>query len=82
VTIADGEGKLALVQKPVTVTDVDNDGALTIYDALWQAHEDNFKGGAKAGFEAVPTEYGLYMEMLWGTANGGSFAYMSTMLWQ
>ena len=75
VTIADGEGKLALTQKPVTVTDTDGDGALTIYDALFQAHEDNYKGGAKAGFEALPSEYGLSLEMLWGTANGGSFGY-------
>ena len=75
VTIADGEGKLALTQKAVTVTDVNNDGVISIYDALYQAHEDNFEGGAKAGFEALETEYGLSLEMLWGTANGGSYGY-------
>lgn len=75
VTIADGEGKLALTQKAVTVTDIDGDGVLSICDALYQAHEDNFEGGAKAGFEALKTEYGLSLEMLWGTANGGSYGY-------
>ncbi|MBR7085144.1 MAG: dockerin type I repeat-containing protein [Oscillospiraceae bacterium] len=76
VTIADGDGKLALTQKAVTVTDVDNDGTLTISDALYQAHEDNYKGGAKAGYEALLNpEYGLSLEMLWGVTNGGSYGY-------
>ena len=61
VTIANGE--LALCQEPVTVTDADGDGALTIADALYLAHEAAFDGGAEAGFAAETTEYGLTLTL-------------------
>lgn len=73
VTIANGE--LALCQEPVTVTDADGDGALTIADALYLAHEAAFDGGAEAGFAAETTEYGLTLTRLWGVENGGSYGY-------
>ena len=73
VTIANGE--LALCQEPVTVTDADGDGALTIADALYLAHEAAFEGGAEAGFAAETTEYGLTLTRLWGVENGGSYGY-------
>ncbi|MBE6876552.1 MAG: hypothetical protein E7496_07490 [Ruminococcus sp.] len=75
VTIADKDGKLALVQEAVTVTDTDNDGILTVNDALFQAHEDFYEGGAEAGYASGQSQYGLSLEKLWGTANGGSFGY-------
>ncbi len=75
VTISDKDGKLVLVQNPVTVTDIDNDGALTVYDALYQAHEDYYEGGAEAGFAAEESQFGLSLAKLWGTANGGSYGY-------
>ncbi len=75
VTIADASGKLALVQKPVTVTDTDNDGALTINDALYLAHEAYYDGGAAAGYASEQSQYGLSLAKLWGTANGGSYGY-------
>lgn len=75
VTIADENGKLALVQEKITVSDVDGDGALTINDALYLAHEAKFEGGAKAGYSFSTTAFGVSLEKLWGVANGGSFGY-------
>ena len=70
VTIADKEKNTPLVQKEVTVTDIDEDGKLTINDALYIAHEENFEGGAEAGYKTATTEYGLTLKVLWGTDNG------------
>lgn len=73
VTISDGE--LALVQEEVTVTDADNDGALTINDALLIAHNEKFEGGAEAGYASSVGDYGLMLNKLWGVENGGSYGY-------
>ena len=75
VTLSDKDGNTVLQQKPVTVTDIDGDGTLTINDALYIAHEENFAGGASAGYEATRTEYGYGITKLWGTANGGAYGY-------
>ena len=75
VTISDKDGNAVLQQKSVTVTDIDGDGALTINDALYIAHEENFEGGAEAGYSAEKSEYGYGITKLWGTANGGSYGY-------
>lgn len=75
VTIADASGKLALIQEKVTVTDTDGDGALTINDALYLAHEAAYSGGAASGYAAEETDYGLSLVKLWGTENGGAFGY-------
>ena len=75
VTISDKDGNAVLQQKSVTVTDIDGDGALTINDALYIAHEENFEGGAEAGYESAKSEYGYGITKLWGTANGGSYGY-------
>ena len=75
VTVSVSNGDAVLVQKPVTVTDVDEDGALTIADALYCAHEAYFEGGAAAGFACSIGGYGLQLDKLWGVANGGSFGY-------
>ena len=75
VTISDKDGNAVLQQKPVTVTDIDGDGALTINDALYIAHEENFEGGAEAGYESAKSEYGWGIQKLWGNANGGSYGY-------
>ncbi len=66
VTISDAEGKLVLTQEPVTVTDVDGDGALTINDALYAAHEAKYEGGAAVGYGSAMGDYGLYITILWG----------------
>lgn len=75
VTIADAEGKLVLTQHAVAVTDTDNDGALTVNDALYAAHEAAYEGGAEEGYATSVTQYGISMDKLWGTANGGSYGY-------
>ena len=75
VTISDAEGKLALAQKEILVSDTDKDGYLTINDALYAAHEANFEGGAAAGYGSYYGSYGLSMSKLWGTDNGGSYGY-------
>ena len=76
VTISDKDGNLALVQEKITVKDIDNDGALTINDALYCAHEAKYTGGAAAGYGSEKTQWGLSMTKLWGAENGGSYGYM------
>ncbi|MBE5921241.1 MAG: hypothetical protein E7269_00560 [Lachnospiraceae bacterium] len=75
VTIADGDGKLALAQEKIAVADSDGDGALTINDALYAAHEAKYAGGATAGYVSYAGAYGLSLDRLWGVANGGSYGY-------
>lgn len=74
VTIADSEGNLALAQGEITVRDIDADGALTIHDVLYLAHEAYYTDGT-AGYGAEQTDYGLSMTKLWGCENGGSYGY-------
>ncbi len=73
VTIADA-GNLVLVQAPVSVTDLDEDGAVTINDALIAAHAAYYKDGA-AGYVYYSSDYGLTIDTLWGVVNGGSYMY-------
>ncbi len=73
VTIAK-QGALAVTQETVTVTDADNDGALTVSDALYAAHEAAYEGGAAAGYNAFLGTYGLSLGKLWGDESG-NFGY-------
>ncbi|MEE1218895.1 MAG: hypothetical protein U0L20_03110 [Ruminococcus sp.] len=75
VTIANENGKLVLSQEKISVTDIDSDNVLTINDALYNAHQSKYKGGAKAGYESAKTEYGVSLNKLWGVTNGGSYSY-------
>lgn len=59
----------------VKLTDTDGDGKLTVADALYEAHEEHFDGGAAAGFKAENTDYGLSLALLWGVDNGGAYGY-------
>ena len=74
VTICDGGEFPALACADVAVTDKDADGALTVYDALYCAHEQYYKDGAE-GFGATMTDYGISMTKLWGNVNGYGFGY-------
>ena len=76
VTISDKDGKLVLIQEKITVNDIDNDGALTINDALYCAHEAKYDGGAEAGYKSEESQWGLSLMKLWGAENGGSYGYM------
>lgn len=75
VTISDKDGKLVLVQEKISVTDIDNDGKITINDALYCAHESKYSGGAAAGYASATSDWGLSLTKLWGTENGGSYGY-------
>ena len=75
VTIADQNGNTPVAAKKITVSDIDMDSALTINDALYCAHEEYYDGGARAGYATKKTEYGLSLDKLWGSANGGSYGY-------
>jgi hypothetical protein len=75
VTIADADGALAVAQEPVSLSDVDRDGQITINDALILAHDEFYDGGAVEGYASGKSEYGLSMTKLWGSENGGSYGY-------
>ena len=74
VTITDETGAIALACEPVAVVDMDNDGALTISDALRMAHTEHHEDGASA-YADVMTDYGLSLTKLWGVENGGAYGY-------
>ena len=74
VTIAD-KGTQTVSYQKITVTDSDGDGALTLSDALYAAHEAAYEGGAEAGYNAyVHKDYGLSLGKLWGD-DSGNFGY-------
>ena len=72
VSIANGE--LVLANAPVVLTDADEDGSLTINDALLLAHEKYYTDGA-SGFDSETTNLGISLKKLWGVDNGGSYGY-------
>lgn len=74
VTIADENGDLGAACETVTVTDADADGTLTIYDALYCAHDALYEGGT-SGFSAEESQYGLSMTKLWGSDTHTAFGY-------
>ncbi len=73
VSIANGE--LVLSYEKIAVTDIDEDGEITINDALFLAHEAKFEGGASAGYASSMGEFGLKIDMLWGINNNDSYGY-------
>lgn len=75
ISISDAQGKLVMVQEKITVTDTDSDGKITLNDALYAAHEAKYEGGAAAGYASSEGQYGLKIDKLWGTDNGGSYGY-------
>lgn len=75
VTIADGEGKLVLTQETITVTDRNEDGTLTVDEALYATHEAKYEGGAAVGYGSAVSAWGFSLTKLWGVENGGSYGY-------
>lgn len=75
VSISDAKDTLAVAYMPVIVTDIDNDGSLTINDALYCAHENAYPGGAAKGYKSSLSAWGLSLYTLWGITNGGSYGY-------
>lgn len=77
VTIAD-KGTLTVTYEEVTVTDIDEDGALTVNDALYAAHEEAYNGGAASGYSYYThKDYGLCIGKLWGDASGNYGYYLN-----
>lgn len=77
VCIVDASGESVLTCREVLLWDVDEDGILTIHDALLEAHDMQFDGGAKAGYAAEETENGRIATMLWGKANSRIEIYVN-----
>lgn len=75
VTVSDSNSELVLTQEPINVTDIDGDGKLTVNDALYIAHENNYEGGAAAGYKTSVGQFGLGLDVLWGKENKQSFGY-------
>ena len=73
VTIAD-EGTVVMAQEKIAVSDIDSDGALTVNDVLFAAHEASYEGGAEAGYAAENFDWGLAITKLWGN-DSGSYGY-------
>ena len=73
VTIAN-KGTIPVAHEKVQVTDIDNDNALTVNDALYAVHKAKYDGGADAGYSSYYGDYGLSLQKLWGD-NSGSFGY-------
>lgn len=72
VSIANGDLKIAY--EKIAVYDTDEDGVLTIDDALYCAHELKYKGESK-GYISSEGPFGTKIDMLWGVDNGGSYGY-------
>lgn len=68
VTISNSKGELVLCREKIILDDVDKDGALTINDALYIAHENKYAGGAEAGYAYYLSDFGLSLSKLWGEA--------------
>lgn len=73
VTISDGT--LRLAREQVTLADADGDGALTLNDALYLAHEAKYEGGAAAGYGSAASDYGVSITKLWGVESGSGYGY-------
>lgn len=75
VTITDKDGNPVLIREEIAVSDLDNDGIITIDEALFAIHEAKFEGGAAAGYASSDGDYGRQLDKLWGNANGGAYGY-------
>ena len=75
VTVANA-GKLEVTAEPLTVTDADGDGALTVNDTIILVHDKYYEGGAAAGFATAQTDWGTSITKFWGNENGGSYGYL------
>lgn len=64
----------AMLERSVTVTDINNDGKLTYDEALIAAHNEYYEGGSSAGYLSEEGDYGLALKKLWGDSSG-AFGY-------
>jgi len=73
VTIAD-QGTLVLTHEMITAKDENNDGAVSLDEVLFAAHEAKYTGGAAAGYASEEGQWGLSLTKLWGDTSG-AFGY-------
>ncbi|MCQ2405700.1 MAG: S-layer homology domain-containing protein [Oscillospiraceae bacterium] len=59
----------AIVCAPVTVSDRNADGILSIDEALYAVHEAYYEGGAEAGYASSVGKLGLSLDKLWGNTS-------------
>ncbi len=68
-------GSLKVGLEPLTVTDADDDGVITVYDAIWCLHEAYYPGGAAKGFATERMQEGPAISLFWGEDNGGFYSW-------
>jgi hypothetical protein len=73
VTISDENGDLVMVYERIGFYDYDNDGKITINDALASAHIEKYADGID-GYASENSAYGLSLTKLWG-AQTGAYGY-------
>ena len=70
--IASDKSGNAMVDKDVTVKDLDSDGHLSYDEALVAAHKEYHPDGAD-GYNADSGQWGLYVTKIWGKNTGNCF---------
>ena len=73
-SVVQGKNDTYVAQAPVTVTDRDANGILTVDEALYATHEAYYIGGAEAGYNSYIGTYGLSLGVLWGKGTPGTSA--------
>ena len=63
-----------VAQAKVTVSDLDQDGTLTVNEALYATHETLYIGGAQEGYSTFIGDNGLSLAILWGKGTKGVLA--------
>lgn len=74
VSVSICNGTVLVASEEIDVWDADNDGFLSINDALILTHDKLYNGGAQVGYSYTSGDYGLYITKLWGDTSG-SFGY-------
>ena len=71
--LAKAKDGTVVIEKPVTVTDIDEDGHLTYDEALVAAHDAYFEGGSAAGYSAGKE----FTSLLWGVSSTNNLFYIN-----
>lgn len=74
--VTDKNGEYVAMAK-VTVSDCDQNGTLTVDEALYATHEALYDGGASAGYDTLVGDYGLSIAILWGKVTEGAGYYLN-----
>ena len=69
--IVNDKNGVYVAQAKVTVFDCDQNGILTVDEALYATHEALYDGGAESGYSTFVGDYGLSLAILWGKGTSG-----------